>query len=378
MASRRSSQPDVPGSGPRSAGSGSEASGPTQWHADRREDAGDERDRAADERDAAAQAREAVAGARDVLADAREAQLAQWEHQLAEQARRLGLSFDVPTLSDALDSERQARAEAAELRDEAARIREAADAARADMAQRRAAERRASLLAAAFAGIAEHLFESESYDELLARVAQAAVTTVAGSTMASVTMAGDVGVRTAAAAHRSARTADPAGQTADEATTGVPSITGHDGAAVPGGDQPTRSSAGEPADGSSLSFHLTTSGDPAGRAASLTIYAADPDAFDEAARDIGFILAAHASLAARAVGERVSLEGLGSRMEQALLSRDVIGQAKGILMERLKTTPDNAFEILRRSSQRLNVKLREVARQLTETGEVSGSDLVEP
>lgn len=48
----------------------------------------------------------------------------------------------------------------------------------------------------------------------------------------------------------------------------------------------------------------------------------------------------------------------------------MIGQAKGILMERLKATPDEAFEILRRSSQRLNIKLREVARTLTETGAV--------
>ena len=38
-------------------------------------------------------------------------------------------------------------------------------------------------------------------------------------------------------------------------------------------------------------------------------------------------------------------------------------------MERLKITPDDAFGLLRRASQRLNVKLREVARGLTETGE---------
>jgi AmiR/NasT family two-component response regulator len=51
-----------------------------------------------------------------------------------------------------------------------------------------------------------------------------------------------------------------------------------------------------------------------------------------------------------------------------LLSRDVIGQAKGILMERLKVTPEDAFDLLRRASQQLNIKLREVARGLAETG----------
>ncbi|MGV8848487.1 MAG: ANTAR domain-containing protein [Propionibacteriaceae bacterium] len=43
-------------------------------------------------------------------------------------------------------------------------------------------------------------------------------------------------------------------------------------------------------------------------------------------------------------------------------------------MERLKVTPDDAFEILRSSSQHLNVKLREVARELTATGEVRAED----
>jgi ANTAR domain len=59
----------------------------------------------------------------------------------------------------------------------------------------------------------------------------------------------------------------------------------------------------------------------------------------------------------------------GRELQQALLSRDVIGQAKGILMERLKVTPEDPFDLLRRSSQHLNLKLRDVARGLTETGE---------
>jgi len=72
--------------------------------------------------------------------------------------------------------------------------------------------------------------------------------------------------------------------------------------------------------------------------------------------------------------ERTSLQRLDKDLEQALLSRDVIGQAKGILMERLKTTPEQAFEILKNASQRLNVKLRQVARDITETGELGPSD----
>ena len=54
---------------------------------------------------------------------------------------------------------------------------------------------------------------------------------------------------------------------------------------------------------------------------------------------------------------------------KAVESRDVIGQAKGILMERQKITADEAFEALRVASQHSNTKVVDLARQLAETGE---------
>ena len=56
-------------------------------------------------------------------------------------------------------------------------------------------------------------------------------------------------------------------------------------------------------------------------------------------------------------------------LEEALLSRDVIGQAKGILMERLHLTSEQAFEELRGASQQQNRKLRDIAALLAETGQ---------
>ena len=56
-------------------------------------------------------------------------------------------------------------------------------------------------------------------------------------------------------------------------------------------------------------------------------------------------------------------------LEEALLSRDVIGQAKGILMERLHITSDQAFEELRSVSQKQNRKVRDIAAEVAETGE---------
>jgi AmiR/NasT family two-component response regulator len=53
-----------------------------------------------------------------------------------------------------------------------------------------------------------------------------------------------------------------------------------------------------------------------------------------------------------------------------MLTREQIGQAVGVLMERYGLSPEAAFNYLRRVSQTRNVKLREVARKLVSTGEL--------
>ncbi|WP_268766569.1 ANTAR domain-containing protein [Jatrophihabitans endophyticus] len=54
----------------------------------------------------------------------------------------------------------------------------------------------------------------------------------------------------------------------------------------------------------------------------------------------------------------------------ALGSRDVIGQAKGILMERFKIGAIEAFRLMVAASQRRHVKVRDIAEELTRTGEL--------
>lgn len=53
--------------------------------------------------------------------------------------------------------------------------------------------------------------------------------------------------------------------------------------------------------------------------------------------------------------------------EQALERRLVLGQAQGILMERLGLTPERAFAYLSRASQQTNTKIEQVAAELIET-----------
>lgn len=97
----------------------------------------------------------------------------------------------------------------------------------------------------------------------------------------------------------------------------------------------------------------------------LNIYSRQPAGFTDDSRDRALLLATHASLALATTSavERFDLER--AQLRNALDTRDVIGQAKGILMQRRGLTADEAFDLLRRTSQELNVKLAEVARTLT-------------
>jgi AmiR/NasT family two-component response regulator len=62
-------------------------------------------------------------------------------------------------------------------------------------------------------------------------------------------------------------------------------------------------------------------------------------------------------------------ERRAENLQAALVTRELIGQAQGILMERERITAVQAFNVLRQASQHLNVKLREVAQDLVENGE---------
>ena len=109
---------------------------------------------------------------------------------------------------------------------------------------------------------------------------------------------------------------------------------------------------------------------PAGRAiprtGALNIYSFDVGGIDELDRDMAVILAAHASTALAATMASTAAELEAAQLQQALTTRDVIGQAKGILMERRGISADEAFDALRRASQSLNVKLTQVAQTLVD------------
>ncbi|BCO34569.1 hypothetical protein BMW24_013905 [Mycobacterium heckeshornense] len=95
-------------------------------------------------------------------------------------------------------------------------------------------------------------------------------------------------------------------------------------------------------------------------AGALNVFGLRPHAFDAEAEAIGSVLGAHAAAAI-----------LASRHDQqlrsALNSRDVIGQAKGILMERFDVDAVRAFDMLRELSQTMNIRLAEIAQRVVDT-----------
>lgn len=97
---------------------------------------------------------------------------------------------------------------------------------------------------------------------------------------------------------------------------------------------------------------------------SLNLYATTERAFDETAVGLGQIFARQAVVALQNSHAYLTARRLADQLAEAVRTRDVIGQAKGIIMEREKVSGDDAFEMLKRISQRSNVKLRDVAERL--------------
>jgi GAF domain-containing protein len=108
---------------------------------------------------------------------------------------------------------------------------------------------------------------------------------------------------------------------------------------------------------SGLSFKLYTAERTAG---ALNLFAFEPNAFDAEDETTGVVLAAHAAAAILASRH-------GEQLESALTTRDRIGQAKGIIMERFGVDDVQAFEMLRRLSQDSNTRLIDIAQRVIDT-----------
>lgn len=95
----------------------------------------------------------------------------------------------------------------------------------------------------------------------------------------------------------------------------------------------------------------------------LAMYSKSADAFEHEDQETADLIAVHATAA---LGSSVHLDQLST----ALASRTVIGQATGIIMDRFGLDATASFGVLRRLSQAENLKLRDIAQRVVETGEI--------
>lgn len=109
---------------------------------------------------------------------------------------------------------------------------------------------------------------------------------------------------------------------------------------------------------SMLSYRLYTHDS---RAGALNLFGRNPDAFTAECETLGAMLATQAAIALIADDKQL-------QFNSALASRDVIGQAKGMIIERFDIDGLQAFELLRKLSQQSNTRLVKIAAQLVARG----------
>jgi ANTAR domain/GAF domain len=345
------------------------------WLADRRDFVAAEREDLANCRDQAADQRDEIAGLRERLADEREREALDRERNL--ERRRISRPASVTWLPAGQDQARHAdwRAHGERQRERAAASRRAAAHDRSRASAVWGPQAYGPTLVASFAQLARRLFGSEDVTDAVAQLLTFTNDAVAGCDWASVTLwrHGRV-VDTIANGTQAAELDDL------QFSTGIgpcPEVLhSRNPIYVPRLTDPARwpvlaTMAGQLGVASSLShdlfLHQSTQWSPLG---TFTLYSATPEAFSDEDQEFASILAAFLAVTVAMADRRDEIDRREAALHRGLSTRDVIGQAKGILMERQRLSAGDAFDLLRRASQRLNRKLADIAQHLAETGEL--------
>ena len=336
-----------------------------------------EREADIDARDEAADAREEGADRRELQIDARELVLDRWERDVAARATASNLLDEV---EDHRREQRrlervvahQQRRDEAEARRGAAIERDIHRLHRPDPDLRDGPAPSRVVLVASFKQLAMVLQTNPPLGEVLEFVLVAAVDSVPDCAAATVALVTQGRIDTAASTARWAADlngeqialgcgplltaiAEDLALTADLAT-----------------DErwPALAGLGRSNGRAAMGFGLRVAGEEAG---ALTLYSPPGGHFQPEAVAIGEFLAAHAAAALVRSSERLVYEAQTQAWQNALASRDIIGQAKGILMGQHSISGDEAFNLLRQASQQLNLKIRDIALHVIERRQMPSS-----
>ena len=128
-----------------------------------------------------------------------------------------------------------------------------------------------------------------------------------------------------------------------------------------------RQTAAELGVASSLSIPLLLEDRPLG---SINIYGRRTSGFNDRSLRLALLFAEQSAIALTNTLGVLELHRLSDQLREGMATRDIIGQAKGVLMAQRRISADDAFRVLRTTSQNLNRKLRDVAEHVATTGEL--------
>jgi hypothetical protein len=345
------------------------------WLADRRDFIAAEREKLADERDTLSDQHDEMAALRERLADDREHESLNRERGI-DHRRRTGhrdSEARPPAGDERLQAELRAIGENRRLKAAESRRTAAQDRARA--AASWGPQAYGPMLVASFSDLARELFASEDLTEALPQVLKFAVGTIAGCDCASITLWRHERVIRTVTSNAVAAELDDIqfgtglGPALDalrsDGPVYVPNLADSQQWPVFGA---TAAQLGV----ASALCHGMFVRQPAQWSVlgTFSLYGATADAFSDEDQEFCSILAAYAAVAVAVARRRDEVDRREAALHRGLSSRDIIGQAKGILMERQRLSAGEAFDLLRRASQLLNRKLTDVARDLAETGEL--------
>jgi len=214
-------------------------------------------------------------------------------------------------------------------------------------------------LAETLAEVARGLLDVHDVDSTLERICELAVKTVTGCETAGISIARGTGVTSRVRSDDVPRIVDEIQSETQEGPC-VDAIRHHQVFITGSLTQERRwpHFAGRAHDEtgveSVLSMRLFARDDTMG---ALNLYSSERDAFSDEDIAVASVFAAHAAVALSAAQREAHLEAKAD-------GRDIIGMAKGIIIARQHVSDEEAFDILRRASQRMNVKLRELAEQV--------------
>jgi GAF domain-containing protein len=224
-------------------------------------------------------------------------------------------------------------------------------------------------LARALSQVATLLLEDPQSDHLLHRLAELCADTIPASVSCGITLSGpDRRPRTIASSGDLATTIDEIQYTIDDGpclqALRTDAVVRCDDLATDRRWSPFPERAVRRGVRSTLSLPMELPGNKRGV---FNLYGPQPSAFDDSDVAVGTVFAEHSGLVVAAAERYLESLELTAHLQDALTSRAVIDQAKGIIMGQRHCSADDAFAQLVAVSQHNNIKLRDVASSLVES-----------